>query len=201
MNTARCALPHLRGFTSLPVEGILSLMNLLTTCLILFLAGCNSQDSLLTVADIRSGDYQFYTVAVDDGCLDGALEALFMPEGSGTPHAFQYLVFVPSADELPISYSVDFREPFVGMEVTVDSPDGVSLQVQGSVMEAVELGGSTGDCVTDMKADATLTPAESQRLVGTATISVMDPRGDDQLCPVFQQDPCQVVLELEAVLP
>lgn len=174
------------------------------TCLLL--AACNGggddQDvaEALSLEKLRGGDYQMYTTAVDDGCLDGALEALFMPEGAATAHAFEYLVYVPSLDELPRSYAVDFREPFVGMDVTVSKLDDTTLQVEGSVMPDVELGGATGDCAADMVADAELWPVSKDEVEGTATIQVSDPRGSEGLCPVFDEDPCQVILGLHALL-
>jgi len=149
---------------------------------------------------LQGGDYQMFTTAVDDGCLDGALAALFMPAGPDTPHAFEYAVRIPSVDELPASYAVDFREPFMGMDVTVTKLDETTLQVQGSTMPAVGLGGNTGDCVADMQADAELWALAKDQVEGSAVIELRDPRGSDGLCPVFQADPCQVLLELSAEL-
>ncbi len=174
----------------------------------LLVAGCEADDDsqqdpereVLRLEELTGGDYQFYTLAVSDGCLDGALEALFMPAGPATRHAFEYPVYLPSADELPISYSVDFREPFMGMDVTVDRLDDSTLDVDGSTMQAVALGGTSGDCVADMEADAEIWPVASDEVEGAAVIEVRDPRGDDELCPVFDADPCQVALTLAAEL-
>lgn len=154
----------------------------------------------IPIEQLQGGDYQMFTTAVRDGCLDGALEALFMPAGPETPHAFEYLVRIPGVDELPASYAVDFREPFMGMDVTVTQFDETTLQVQGSTMPAVALGGSSGDCVADMQADAELWALAVDRVVGTAVIQVVDPRGSEGLCPVFERDPCLVELELSAEL-
>jgi hypothetical protein len=147
---------------------------------------------------LEGGDYQMFTTAVRDGCLDGALEALFMPGGMDAPHPFEYLVYIPALDELPASYAVDFREPFVGMDVTVTQLDESTLQVDGSTMSDVSLGGNTGDCAADMEADAELWAVAEDRVEGRAVIQVRDPAGSEGLCPVFERDPCEVELELTA---
>jgi len=146
---------------------------------------------------IRAGDYQFYTLHAGDACLDGALEALFMPEGRDTAHPFEFPIYVPSADETPLSYYVDFRVPFVGMPVTVEkASDG--LQIRGSVMESVLLNQvQYGNCVATMSVDADLWPSDGD-IGGEARIAVSDPRGSDNRCPVFDSDPCQVTLDLLA---
>lgn len=177
--------------------------------LVLFaLAACNRGDDSqvdetaerIPLEQLQGGDYQMFTAAVSDGCLDGALEALFMPAGPNKPHAFEYAVYIPGLGDLPASYSVDFREPFIGMDVTVTQLDDTTLEVAGSVMSAVALGGNTGDCVADMLANAKLWGIAKDQVEGTATITLQDPRGSEGLCPVFEQSPCQVDLELSAEL-
>lgn len=149
--------------------------------------------------DWTGGDFQFTTWQVTDTCLDGALEALFMPDGPDAPWDFEYPVYLPAYDELPASYDVDFREPFVGMPVTVTAGSDGTLQVRGAVMEEVELGrGAYGDCVVTMSVDADMTPRSPDLADGEARIELSDPRGEDGRCPVLSGDPCTVTLILEA---
>jgi hypothetical protein len=163
---------------------------------VLLLACSHSPDPSAIVA----GDYQFYTLAVDDACLDGAMEALFMPEGRDVRHPFEYLIYVPSPELTPVDYAVDFREPFVGMPVTVTATDD-GLAVRGSVMDAVRLNqGQYGDCDVTMTVDADLAPHDEGVLTGIATIAVSDPRGSEGRCPVLDADPCDVALTIEAEL-
>ena len=147
---------------------------------------------------LEPGEHQFYTVAMADSCLDGALETLFMPEGPASEHAFSYPIYLPGYDELPSSYTIDLREPFVGMDVELDSSDGLTLELRGSVMESVLLGSAYGDCTVTMRVDADLTPVAQGRLNGTAWISISDAQGSEELCPVFSGNPCEVVLNLRA---
>ena len=145
------------------------------------------------------GDFDFQTVDVTDSCLNGALEILFMPDGPDVPHRFEYPLYLPSYDEMPLSYSIDLREPFVGMEVTVhEGPDG-QLSIRDSIMESVALGAGTyGDCVTTMSVYADIKPTSANSASGDAQIHLSDPRGEDERCPVLESDPCTVELEMEA---
>lgn len=164
---------------------------------IVLLLGCSPA---LSPEDIVAGEYQFFTLAVEDGCLDGAMEALFMPGGRDVPHPFEYAIRVPAWDETPVSYDVDFREPFVGMPVTVESTED-GLAIRGSVMEAVLLDEQRyGDCVVTMSVDADLWPVAEGVLAGEGRIDVSDPRGAEGRCPVLDADPCGVQLAIRAEL-
>ncbi len=168
----------------------------------LLILGCGDKSDPNEEASFTwsGGDFQFQTTDVGDECLGGALEALFMPDGPATPHDFEYLIYLPGYEELPMSYSVDLRAPFVEMPVTVDSEDSSTLQIRGSVMESVELGPTTyGDCVVTMTVDLDLTPVSADEAEGDATITISDPRGEDDLCPIFDETPCPVALDLVAV--
>lgn len=168
----------------------------------LLVCGCAS---LLTAcggsvqpSQVRPGDYQFYTVRAEDACLDGAMAALFMPGGRDARHPFEFPIPLPAWEDLPQSYEVDFRAPFLGMPVTVEGTD-VGFEIRGSVMDSVLLDESSyGDCVTTMQVDADFEPETATLLYGVAQIDVSNPRGDEGRCPVFDEDPCRVTLELEA---
>ncbi len=164
--------------------------------------GPKAEDSASSVIEEFSwsaGQFDFATTDANDECLGGALEALFMPEGPATPHPFEYPVYLPSYEELPVNYTVDLREPFVQMPVTVDSSDGRVLQIRGSVMSAVELGRAAyGDCVVTMTVDADILPTSSTEATGSATINITNPRGDDGRFPVFEDEECDVELTMTA---
>jgi len=145
------------------------------------------------------GDFDFYTQSVEDDCLGGALEALFMPDGPGEPHAFEHSIYLPDTSELPYSSTVDLREPFVEMPVVIEDGGDGGFTIRGSVMEAVALGeASYGDCLVTMTVDADLSLVDVNELEGSASISISDPRGDDGRCPVFSSDDCVVGLLLSA---
>lgn len=152
-----------------------------------------------SVSEWTGGSFQFQTVDAEDNCLGGAFEVLFMPEGPATPHDFEYLIYIPEYADLPELYTIDLRDPFVEMPVSVDAPEGQTYEIRGAVMEAVELGSTAyGDCVATMTVDADVTPVSKNTAEGVASISISDPRGSDGRCPIFDEEPCTVELVLEA---
>ncbi len=164
--------------------------------------GCSEPEDPAPNFQWTGGDFDFVTTDVTDSCLEGALEVLFMPEGPDTPHAFEYPIYLPAYSELPSTYSIDLREPFVGMEVTVREGEDGALAIRESVMEAVELGAGTyGDCVVTMTVHADLLPVSASEVDGEATIEISNPRGSDERCPVLDSDPCDVDLVLFAEGP
>ena len=167
--------------------------------LMLLVIGCGKTDEESALGfSWQGGDFDFTTTATDDACLDGALEALFMPGGPESPQEFEYSIYLPAYDELPIDYDIDLRAPFVGMPVTVTgSTDGL-LSANG-VMDEVALGVvSYGDCVVTMTATIDMTPTDSDTAEGYAIVAMSNPRGDDGRCPVYDADPCEVTLTLTA---
>ena len=149
-------------------------------------------------AAFKGGDYEVATVAMTDDCLDGALEALFMPKGRDTPQVFEYPVYVPGLDELPLTYDISLREPFVGVEMTVDAaPEG--LRASSDVIDAVLLNEPLyGDCVSSLQAKVDLLPDSSSSGTGKAELTMSDFLGEEDRCPLdeLQSDPCLVTLDL-----
>ncbi len=167
---------------------------------LLLLLACD--EGTTTDATLAAGDYQFWTTHADDGCLDGALEALFMPQGPSESHPFEDLIYIPATDELPLTYEVSFREPFVGMEVTaVDGGDG-KVAFQDSLIEDVLLNDALyGDCAADMVVAGELTPdGTGSSGTGWATLDLQDAQGSEGRCPPLDNDPCRVELTLFAEL-
>jgi len=144
------------------------------------------------------GDFDFTTTAADDDCLDGALEALFMPGGPEAPQEFEYTIYLPSRDEVPLSYDIDLRSPFVGMPVTVDAGADGMLTAAG-IIDSVPLGVvAYGDCEVTMTASIDMLPTSADTAEGAAQIAISDPRGEDERCPIYDADPCLVRLSLTA---
>ncbi len=174
----------------------------LATTLALATAGCKppgGDDDDGDPGDYAGGDFDFITVGVEDGCLDGALEALFMPDGPSIPNAWEYPVHLPAFDDMPETYSIDLREPFVGIVVTVEEAGESRMKVEDAIMESVLLGEDQyGDCVVTMTAAVDLEVRSSSRVEGTVAIAISNPRGDDGRCPVFDQSPCTMTLTVEA---
>ena len=148
-------------------------------------------------SEYTGGDFQFTTLAVDDGCLDGALEVLFMPNGPEVPRNWDYATYLPSFDEMPTTYSIDLRAPFIGIQITVEDAGDYRMTVDDAVMSDVLLDEERyGDCTVTMTCDVDLTVVDSLHVEGTTAISMSD--GVDEHCPVFTTDPCTMTLTLVA---
>ncbi len=169
---------------------------------LLLVLACAGGDDTAPAEALEAGDYQFWTTQAVDGCLDGALEALFMPEGPEESHPFEDLIYIPAQSELPMTYEVSFREPFVGMEVTaVDAGDG-AVGFADSLIEGVLLNEALyGDCAADMVVAGELAPDETGVAGhGWATLDLQDAGGSEGRCPLLENDPCRVALTLFAEL-
>ena len=55
-----------------------------------------------------------------------------------------------------------------------------------------------GDCVVTMTAEIDMVPSSEDSAEGQGRIAISDPRGDDGRCPVYDADPCMVMLDLIA---
>ena len=163
----------------------------------LFLAACG-EGKLTTpeaFAHLYGIEHSFQTLGVTDQCFDGALEILFMPEGSDNPHEFEYPIYMPLLEETPYQGSVDFREPFVGMDIEIVGDETGQLSIEGAVMRAVALGGSFGDCAADMTVAADFTPFENG-FSGVANIQLSNLQSTEEACPVPSSESCEVRLQL-----
>jgi hypothetical protein len=171
---------------------------------LLLAMACSGGETPVTVADgFTAADYQFWTTAAVDGCLDGALRALFMPEGLETSHPFEYLVYVPSPQEMPLTYEVSFRAPFVGMEVSVVDGGNGSVSFDDSLIESVLLNDALyGDCTVDMVVSGLLVPeGDGTYGNGTAILALQNAQGSEGRCPPLDSDPCRVELTIFAEIP
>lgn len=147
-----------------------------------------------TPADFTGGDFQFRTLSVDDACLDGGMEVLFMPEGE--PTDFSDPVYLPGADELPMTYTVSLQAPFTDMEITVTGDQGART-VTGAENLGVEFDADNyPGCLVNTSIDVDLVIDSADEVHGTATLSTSS--FDESSCPVPDSDPCTIVATLEA---
>lgn len=160
-------------------------------------AACGSADGDDTIA-FATGEFTVRTLVVDDQCLDGGLNLLFMPNGTDTPWEWPHSVTLLAEDELPRAYDITLRPPFGQMRV--DAQDaGVNLQLlQGRTNEAVTLGEAQfGACVADMAARVQVQLDAPDAASGVAEITMSNPRGDDR-CPVEMPAECTLLLSFDA---
>lgn len=160
-------------------------------------AGCGSGSGDDTV-DFATGEFVVKTTLVDDGCLDGGLNLLFMPNGTGTPWEWPFPVTLYAEDALPTTYDIQLREPFGEMTVTAQD-GGIDLQViDAQTNPGVLLGEDRfGQCVADMDATVQIEVVAVDEVTGVAELGMSNPRGDER-CPKEMPTTCEVLLTFEA---
>ena len=155
-------------------------------------------DTLGEMETFYGKNHQITTYEVDDQCFDGAMTLLFMPDGEASPQQFQFPVYIPSMDELPKTYEISLREPFVGMVITATDAGNGTIAIGDGLMEEVALGATFGECKATMDVEALIVPGDAVFDVA-ATVTMSELRGDEQGCPVPLSEICQVTLYMESV--
>lgn len=144
-----------------------------------------------------SGDFTIFTNLVDDRCLDGGLNPLFMPLGDVEPWQWPLPVAVYAPSELPRTYDISLREPFNQMTVRVTQLDATTQQFVSEPNPRVELGPDRfGECVVELDGVVNITLLDSNTLEGIAALQMRNPRGDER-CPADMPSTCEVVLSFD----
>ncbi|MFU8804551.1 MAG: hypothetical protein ACNA8W_12130 [Bradymonadaceae bacterium] len=144
-----------------------------------------------------SGDFIISTHFVDDRCLDGGLNLLFMPRGEDEPWEWPFPVQVQAPEELPKTYMISLREPFHEMTVTATQVHSDEQQFVAQTNPSVKLGPDRfGECVVALDGVVNLKLVDTDRVEGIAALQMRDPRGDDR-CPVDMPPTCDVILSFD----
>jgi hypothetical protein len=144
--------------------------------------------------DFPGGNFQFSNVAVADDCLDGAMAALFLPEGPGSRQDWAVTTELPPWGALPAAYVMDMQAPFQDMDIEVfaGSAEG-TLVIDGALQEGVHFDEATyPDCTVNMDIAADVVIDGDDSVHGVAFFQVSGYAGDS--CPPFATDPCQITL-------
>jgi len=154
--------------------------------------GCSSEEE--TEGPFTTGSFWVQTRAVDDQCLDGGLNLLFMPYGTAEPWPWPFPIEVHQSAELPLTYPIHLREPFGEMIATANAVDDTSQHWTFETNVGVLLGEDQfGQCVVDMVATADMSVRTNDLLDGEAQLGMLDPRGDER-CPADMPASCDVTL-------
>ncbi len=145
-----------------------------------------------------SGEFQLSVVSVDDTCLDGSLDLVFMPTGKAAPYPLKNRTLIPALSELPKTYAMKLAAPFSDMTITMVSVQGkpAHMAVQDAVQKNVALGlPGSKDCVGDLRisAEVAITSKDAVTLSVTATLDAL--RSATDTCPVAKL-PCAVKLTM-----
>ena len=182
-------------------------MRCLLTLLVLSIVACSEttpsspvgagSDTVAPVTDFLGGEFQLAVSRVDDGCLDGGLALVFMPEGTGSPYALKHPTVFPALSELPTQVTMRLDAPFSDMTLPMAAGGVGRITVRGASQKGVLLGiAGTADCRADMVIDADVTVRAADRLDLSVTVVLDGLRSPQDLCPTMQSVPCTVHLEM-----
>lgn len=146
--------------------------------------------------DFSGGLFQVRTLAVDDGCMDGAFDLIFMPEGEETPSDWGTTTEFPAFTALPATYEIALQEPFSAMEVTLSAASS-GMSVGDASQTDVELDDNAWPgCRVDMGITADLVVHSDDHLIGSAVLTTSS--FDEESCPAVTSEPCEIVLDIDA---
>lgn len=163
---------------------------------LLLTAGCGPSEELDFT--FSTGEFTVSTLAVDDGCLDGGLTPLFMPQGADLAWEWPHPVRLYSPSVLPQEYEINLRAPFNAVDVRAieAAPDWQRLQVARN--PSVKLDPERfGECTAYLQGSVEIQLISPDRVRGLASLEMGDPSGDDR-CPADMPARCDVQLEFEA---
>ena len=156
--------------------------------------GGNDTGADWSPSDFAGGSYQFTSHEVEDGCLDGAFEAVFLPEGAGTTNDWQYPIELPAWTSLPATLDVQLQEPFSTMEITVTEGSTIGLMNVASAQQSdVEFDAANNPgCLVDMGITVDIVIDDAERVHGSASMTTGS--FDEDNCPTVEADPCEIEL-------
>jgi len=160
--------------------------------LLLAALGCTTGDT----ADFTGGDFQLTTTAVDDGCYDGALNTVFLPEGEGSTNDWADATYLPGWDELPATYDISLQDPWTDMEVTVTDGGAENMLIEDAQQVGIELDPDTyPGCTVDVSIYVDITIVSADEVSATATLTNTNLTGDT--CPdMVGGDGCTMDLDV-----
>ena len=145
--------------------------------------------------DFSAGEFQLSVENVEDGCLDGTLQLLFMPDGTAAPYALQNTTLFPSGSELPNTVTVQLESPFSNLSMEMSLGADNTFEVKAGRQENLLLGlAGTGECKASLDFDATITVLDANTLSLETAVQLEGFSHPD--CPAVQQNPCQVLLRM-----
>ncbi len=166
----------------------------LLTLAIITLAGCDDGDPDFPFDE---GEFQIFTLLVDDQCLDGGLNPLFMPQGTEEPWAWPHLIRVYPPSALPQTYDLTLRPPFHEMSVTAERVSSTEQQLTVHPNPSVLIGPEQfGDCAVELSGTVHVDLTGSDQIEGVASLNLSDPGGDER-CPADMPTSCAVLLSFE----
>ncbi len=148
------------------------------------------------------GTFRLFVKAVDDKCLDGALEVIFKPDASVDAYEIPHDQELPPRSTLPATFKVQLEPPFSEMDInlTDKDPAGAVLESADSTQTGVQVSEDNPDCKADMSFDAIVTIQDDDNLAISVTVGISNAEADK--CPAdfgaTDGNSCNVTLDMSA---
>jgi len=174
---------------------------LIVAASLLFAAGCGDDEEKTNTTDepFAAGAFVVTSQTVVDGCFDGAMTTIVLPDG--TPRAFPSPINFPAYSQLPSTIDIDFSAPFTDandVQVEASGANGWKTSDTGFAQENVSIVAEGLDCLAQMQATAEMIATDHDAFTGTGTLTIPGASGVD--CPAFTAGPpCDVTVSLTAV--
>lgn len=173
---------------------------LIVAASLLFAAGCDDGEETTPTDDVFSaGAFIVTSNTVNDGCFDGAMTTIVLPDG--TPRDFPAAINFPAYSDLPNKIDIKFSAPFTdanGVDVEASGDKGWATSGDGFLQENVSIVADGLDCLANMKASAEMISTDNDHFSGTGTLTITNASGVD--CPAFiAGPPCDVTVTMTAV--
>ena len=169
-------------------------------CCLLLTSACSSDVN--TNGDVQEsvfsgGLFELETYEVNDSCLDGGLDLVFMPNGTNAPYVLAENNELPALDELPSNQTIKLQAPFDSMIVDITAGENGSMQIRDAAQLGVVVDESQwGQCTADMNINADITVVDDDNVIISATVQVEKwtdgSAAPDDECPA--SDSCTVTL-------
>jgi hypothetical protein len=168
------------------VIAMVSLMLALPAC------GDDDDDSAL-----EAGTFQLSVASVNDQCLAGGLDLLFMPTGTAAPYDLANPTAFPAFEDLPTTMTVNLDDPFpdVIVNLVADGDDAMTIN-DSTMLNVVVDSVNYGDCNADLAITGSVAIVDSDSLTMTLSINATDPQSSGSTCPTFTGPPCTIGLTM-----
>ena len=135
--------------------------------------GLEETDSANTAVTFSGGIFALETFEVDDTCLDGGLDLVFMPEGTEQPYQLAENNELPAESALPSNQTIKLQSPFDAMTVEITSAGSGAMTIKDAKQQDVVVDDSQwGQCKADMVIDADITVIDDDNVTVAASVTV-----------------------------
>lgn len=183
------------------MKNLIKLSAVAMATLALAVAGCGGDDDAASgdggEESMGGGTYTLTINAVDDGCYDGAMTLLIIPDPANPPTIAG--VALPAGGTSGTVPTIAFNPPFKPVnDVAVEADGANGLKTTAPIPNPdTNIAAAGGTCLADIAFTATLAYTTDDAFAGTGTMTVSNVRDDTGECPALDDgDTCEINITL-----